>query len=102
MLLVLPFLVSLVSAIVCLHYLLNTFAKLRFHDLVYWLTRSITVPLFKVVFTIRCVTRMLTFLALDTCSRNAVGRGVWGMMLTFLELAHMFDATQDCGLGCGE
>ena len=28
--------------------------------------------------------------------------GVWGMMLTFLELAYMFDATQDYGLGCGE
>ena len=28
--------------------------------------------------------------------------GVWRMMPTFLELAYMFDATQDYGLGCGE
>ena len=28
--------------------------------------------------------------------------GVWGMKLLFLELAYMFDATEDYGLGCGK
>ena len=38
----------------------------------------------------------------DATQEYAVGCGVWGMMLTFLELAYMFDATQDYELGCGE
>ena len=105
--------------------------------ILFLLTPSITVPLFKVVFIIRCVwhaingcgggvgSGMLTFLALDTClmlRKNmwwgvGVGddvnvpwiflhvwcyarlwAGLWRMMLTFLELAYMFDATQDVGI----
>jgi len=38
----------------------------------------------------------------DATQEYAVGRGVWGMMLTFLELAYVFGATQDYGLECGE
>ena len=47
---------------------------------------------------------MLTFLELAYMfdATQDYGLGLWGMMLTFLELAYMFDATQDYGLGCGE
>ena len=38
---------------------------------------------------------LLTWLML----RNMMGRGGWGMMLTFLELAYMVDATQHDGVG---
>ena len=31
--------------------------------------------------------------------RNMMGSGGWGMMLTFLELAYMVDATQHGGVG---
>ena len=38
---------------------------------------------------------LLTWLML----RNMMGWGGWGMMLTFLELAYMVDATQHDGVG---
>ena len=82
------------------------------------LTPSITVPLFKVFLHIRFVTRNgwvwgwggvgdvnVPCTCLHVWCYAKLWARVWGMMLTFLELAYisyMFDATQDYGLGCGE
>ena len=76
----------------------------------FWLTPSTIVPLFKVFFNIRCVTCNgwglgwggvgdvnvpCTWHMFDATQEDAVGCGVWRMMLTFLELVYMFDATQE-------
>ena len=48
---------------------------------------------------------MLTFLELthmvDATQHDGWGGVGWGMMLTFLELTHMVDATQHDGVGWG-